>query len=104
MPASEGTLTAADVAADLGVPPDDPRLTRDTDAARLYAEVHRHNPDGMWYDADVHKGGVQLASALYLGRVTPEGMAGYDPSIGGVDTFSIMWRATKFLRLDVGFA
>ena len=103
MPAADGTLTVEDVALHLGVPPDQ-RMTAATDAARTYAEVHRINPAGLWYDPDVHLGGVLYAAALHQARVTPEGMAGFDPSVGGTDTYALVWRARQLLRLDAGFA
>lgn len=108
MPASEGTLTDADVAAELGVPVD-ARVTDCTDAARAWAEHRRDrtvrvgSPNILWSDPSVHRGGVLYAAAEYQSRVSPEGTAGYDPTIGGpMDTWTLRQRAAELVGLDVG--
>ena len=113
MPAVEGTLTVQDVALHLwGSPlpdplPDEERLTAATDAARQWVTDRRWTiPDPLVLFAldDVHLGAVLYAAALYQARVTPEGMAGYAPSVGGVDTYNLVYRAKDLIGADVGFA
>ena len=96
MPYTEGSLTVADVAAELGMPAD-PRMASCTDAARTWAERRAsHIPaDELWWNPAIHRGGVLYASAEYQSRVTPEGMAGYDPDTGMAvsNTSTLFYRA-----------
>ena len=112
MPVAGGTLTVQDVALHLwGSPlpdplPDEERLTAATDAARQWVVDRRWTVPAaeLFLLADVHLGAVLYAAALYQARVTPEGMAGYDPSVGGVDTYTLVYRAKDLIGADVGFA
>lgn len=75
--------TVADLAAELGLPPDE-RMRSDLDAAVAWVADRRANTDPMllWSSPRVHKGTILFAALLYQSRSTPTGYAGYDESGG----------------------
>lgn len=99
MPYADGTLTDDDVAAELGVPPDD-RVTFATDAARSWGEAYVPSlaPAVLWSDPVRHRGGVLEGCFQYLRRAAPDGMPAYEgqPS----DVWTLHLDAERCLRPD----
>lgn len=99
MPWQEGTLTDADVAAELGIPTD-ARVTAATDAARAWAQsvCHLSTPEELWSEADRHRGGVLEACYQYQRRADPGGYPAYDDY--GSNPYTLHLDAVRMLRPD----
>lgn len=102
MPAADGTVTAEDVAAWIGIPVND-RISQSTAAALRWAEKRRSttDPAELFLDDDVHLGTVLYATWHYQSRSTLTGMTGFDETGAAYpDSSGLLYRARELVGAD----